>query len=178
GGLFRSTPVELGKRRLNQRSNSSCDAERTRRALANPVGDDVEGARPLGHAGGPDRPREPVFRRGRGAERSPRPSHDAWPVVELPARQALPRDREDEMRLRLVIGVALATAIAATAAAAIAGGRSTAGKGGTMIILANAGPGSPDPQVNYTLAEWAFLIDTHDGLVAFKRVGGAPGTQI
>jgi peptide/nickel transport system substrate-binding protein len=52
-------------------------------------------------------------------------------------------------------------------------------KGGTMITLANAAPsGSPDPQVNYTLQEWQFLIFTHDGLVAFKRVAGAEGTKI
>jgi peptide/nickel transport system substrate-binding protein len=57
---------------------------------------------------------------------------------------------------------------------------STAGnKGGTMITLANAAPaGSPDTQVNYTLQEWQFLIFTHDGLVAFKRVGGKEGTKI
>jgi peptide/nickel transport system substrate-binding protein len=53
------------------------------------------------------------------------------------------------------------------------------GKGGTFRIVANAAPsGSPDPQVNYTLQEWQLLIFTHDGLVAFKRVGGAPGTKI
>jgi peptide/nickel transport system substrate-binding protein len=53
------------------------------------------------------------------------------------------------------------------------------GKGGTMVTLANAAPaGSPDPQVNYTLQEWQFLIFTHDGLVAFKRVGGQEGTKI
>jgi peptide/nickel transport system substrate-binding protein len=52
-------------------------------------------------------------------------------------------------------------------------------KGGTLITLANAAPsGSPDPQVNYTLQEWQFLIITHDGLVGFKRVGGAGGTKI
>src|SRR4029077_3229009 len=60
------------------------------------------------------------------------------------------------------------------------GGTTTAtaagGKGGTMITLANAAPaGSPDPQVNYTLQEWQWLVITHDGLVAFKRVGGAEG---
>jgi peptide/nickel transport system substrate-binding protein len=31
--------------------------------------------------------------------------------------------------------------------------------------------------VNYTLQEWQWLIFTHDGLVAFKRVGGAAGSQ-
>ena len=52
------------------------------------------------------------------------------------------------------------------------------GKGGTFVALANAAPsGSPDSQVNYTLQEWQLLIFTHDGLVAFKRVGGAPGTK-
>ena len=52
-------------------------------------------------------------------------------------------------------------------------------KGGTMILLANAAPsGSPDPQVNYTLQEWQLLIMTHDGLLAFKRVGGKSGTQL
>jgi peptide/nickel transport system substrate-binding protein len=56
----------------------------------------------------------------------------------------------------------------------------TAGaKGGTLITRANAAPaGSPDPQVNYTLQEWQFLLITHDGLVAFKRVGGPEGTKL
>src|SRR5262249_25172003 len=53
------------------------------------------------------------------------------------------------------------------------------GKGGTLILLANAAPsGSPDPQINYTLQEWQLLIDSHDGLVAFKRAGGVEGTKI
>jgi peptide/nickel transport system substrate-binding protein len=51
--------------------------------------------------------------------------------------------------------------------------------GGTLITRANAAPsGSPDPQVNYTLQEWQFLIITHDGLVGFKRVGGPEGTKL
>jgi len=55
---------------------------------------------------------------------------------------------------------------------------SAGGKGGTLLTVANAAPsGSPDPQVNYTLQEWQLLITSHDGLIAFKRVGGAPGTQ-
>ncbi|MGZ6725829.1 MAG: ABC transporter substrate-binding protein [Gaiellaceae bacterium] len=55
----------------------------------------------------------------------------------------------------------------------------TGHKGGTMITVANAAPsGSPDPQVNYTLQEWQLLIITHDGLVAFRRLAGAPGTKI
>ena len=35
-----------------------------------------------------------------------------------------------------------------------------------------------DPAQNYTLEQWQLLIDTHDGLVQFKRVGGTAGTQI
>src|SRR5436190_9410641 len=56
---------------------------------------------------------------------------------------------------------------------------SAGNKGGTMKLVANAAPsGSPDPQVNYTLQEWQLLIFTHDGLVAFKRAGGAEGTKL
>jgi len=67
-----------------------------------------------------------------------------------------------------------------TSASSTAGADTAAGaKGGTLTTLANAAPsGSPDPQVNYTLQEWQFLIITHDGLVGFKRAGGAEGTKI
>jgi peptide/nickel transport system substrate-binding protein len=52
-------------------------------------------------------------------------------------------------------------------------------KGGTLITLASAAPsGSPDPQVNYTLQLWQFLLVTHDPLVGFKRTGGAEGVQL
>ena len=44
--------------------------------------------------------------------------------------------------------------------------------GGTYTILANSAFGVADPAQNYTLQEWQLLIDTHDGLVQFKRVGG------
>ena len=55
----------------------------------------------------------------------------------------------------------------------------TAATGGTLVTLANAAPsGSPDPQVDYTLQEWQFLILTHDGLVGFKRAAGVEGTKI
>ena len=51
-------------------------------------------------------------------------------------------------------------------------------KGGTYTILANSAFGVADPAQNYTLQEWQLLIDTHDGLVQFQRVGGTPGTKI
>jgi peptide/nickel transport system substrate-binding protein len=51
--------------------------------------------------------------------------------------------------------------------------------GGTFLSVAKGAPsGSPDPQINYTLQEWQLLIFSHDGLVAFKRVGGSEGTKL
>jgi peptide/nickel transport system substrate-binding protein len=86
------------------------------------------------------------------------------------------------MRLRWwAIGAVVAAALVGTAAAALGGSSKTArhtGKGGTMLLLATRGPGTGDPQINYTLQEWQLLIFTHDGLTAFKRSGGAAGTQI
>lgn len=54
----------------------------------------------------------------------------------------------------------------------------TAHKGGTYTIVANSAFGVADPAQNYTLQEWQLLIDTHDGLVQFKRVGGSAGTAL
>jgi peptide/nickel transport system substrate-binding protein len=83
-----------------------------------------------------------------------------------------------------------AVAIAALVGAAGCGGSSGssssssssqatgAQKGGTYTILANSAFGVADPAQNYTLQEWQLLIDTHDGLVQFKRVGGAAGTKL
>ena len=51
-------------------------------------------------------------------------------------------------------------------------------KGGTFTILANSSFGVADPAQNYTLEEWQLLINTHDGLTQFKRVGGVEGTKI
>jgi peptide/nickel transport system substrate-binding protein len=51
-------------------------------------------------------------------------------------------------------------------------------KGGTYTILANSAFGVADPAQNYTLQEWQLLIDTHDGLTQFQRVGGVPGTKL
>ena len=57
-------------------------------------------------------------------------------------------------------------------------GATAAHKGGTFTILANSAFGVADPAQNYTLEEWQLLIDTHDGLVGFSKVGGLPGTKI
>src|SRR5689334_11942499 len=58
------------------------------------------------------------------------------------------------------------------------GSAGTPKPGGTYTILASSAFGVADPAQNYTLQEWQLLIDTHDGLVQFKRVGGAAGTQL
>jgi peptide/nickel transport system substrate-binding protein len=55
---------------------------------------------------------------------------------------------------------------------------SQAHKGGVFTILASSGFGVADPAQNYTLEEWQLLIDSHDGLVAFQRVGGVAGTKL
>src|SRR5512140_495374 len=93
------------------------------------------------------------------------------------------------MRARSLI--LLVAALGLTATLAACGGSSKSGKsttsnasaagaaGGTFMAVANKAPsGSPDPQINYTLNEWQLLIFSHDGLVAFKRVGGSGGTEL
>jgi peptide/nickel transport system substrate-binding protein len=56
---------------------------------------------------------------------------------------------------------------------------SSGGQGGTLNTVAKGAPsGSPDPQINYTLQEWQWLIFTHDGLLAFKRTSGKEGTKL
>ena len=84
-------------------------------------------------------------------------------------------------------GTALAVA-AVVGAAGCGGGSSSSStsssqssaphKGGTLTILASSAFGTADPAQNYTLEEWQLLIDTHDGLVQFKRVGGTAGTRL
>ncbi|MGE5286440.1 MAG: ABC transporter substrate-binding protein [Micromonosporaceae bacterium] len=90
-------------------------------------------------------------------------------------------------RYRRWVPGSAALAVLALAAAACGGSGSPSGsgssaaaghKGGTFTILANSAFGVADPAQNYTLEEWQLLIDTHDGLVQFQRVGGTPGTKI
>jgi peptide/nickel transport system substrate-binding protein len=96
------------------------------------------------------------------------------------------------MRALLSRTARLALPVAALALLAGCGGSSSSGgsggsstgsagtpkPGGTYTILASSAFGVADPAQNYTLQEWQLLIDTHDGLVQFKRVGGAPGTEL
>jgi peptide/nickel transport system substrate-binding protein len=97
--------------------------------------------------------------------------------------------RDNRCAFSRVTTIAVAVAVVAAGCGAGSNSRSAetssnastpaGNSGGTLITLANAAPsGSPDPQVNYTLQEWQFLMITHDGLVAFKRVGGRGGTKL
>src|SRR5260370_42232088 len=78
-----------------------------------------------------------------------------------------------------------ALAVLALALASCGGGSSssssapttTAHAGGVYTILANSAFGVADPAQNYTLEEGQLLIDTHDGLVGFAKVGRGPRTQ-
>ena len=91
--------------------------------------------------------------------------------------------------LRRAVRLSLPVAALALAAGCGGGGASstpssggaaagTPQTGGTLTILASSAFGVADPAQNYTLQEWQLLIDTHDGLVQFKRVGGTQGTQL
>jgi peptide/nickel transport system substrate-binding protein len=82
-------------------------------------------------------------------------------------------------------GLAALTVLAVTAAGCGTSSspttKTTAGTGhagGVFTILANSAFGVADPAQNYTLEEWQLLIDTHDGLTTFAKVGGIAGTKI
>ena len=85
-------------------------------------------------------------------------------------------------------GIAVLSVLAVAAAGCGSSGSSSpsapssapaaAHKGGTLTILANPNFGVADPAQNYTLQEWQLLIDTHDGLTQFNRVGGVAGTKL
>ena len=47
-----------------------------------------------------------------------------------------------------------------------------------MKLLASTAGGTLDPQVNYTLQYWQLYQATYDGLVTFRKVGGAHSFDI
>ena len=49
---------------------------------------------------------------------------------------------------------------------------------GTLHLLASAGAGSIDPQINYTGQYWTLFTVVYDGLVAFRRVPGPAGLAL
>ncbi len=100
----------------------------------------------------------------------------------------LPASAPISARRRWYAGTAALAALALAAAGCSSGSPSSSAsasssaqaghKGGTFTILANSAFGVADPAQNYTLEEWQLLIDTHDGLTSFAKVGGVPGTKI
>src|SRR5881227_4139109 len=100
----------------------------------------------------------------------------------------LPAFTPKSTRRRWYAGTAALAALALAAAGCSSGSPSSSAsasspaqaghKGGTFTILANSAFGVADPAQNYTLEEWQLLIDTHDGLVSFAKVGGVAGTKI
>lgn len=51
-------------------------------------------------------------------------------------------------------------------------------RGGTLRLLAEAGAGTIDPQINYEAEFWQVFVVAYDGLVAFRKTGGSAGEQI
>jgi len=54
-------------------------------------------------------------------------------------------------------------------------GAATSHRGGTLQLIGDHAPDSIDPAVAYDVVSWSSLILVYDGLVGFKRVGGADG---
>jgi peptide/nickel transport system substrate-binding protein len=109
-------------------------------------------------------------------------------MLPIPIISAISDTRYKRLTARILrgSGVAALTAIALTVAGCGSAGSGPGQPaksqkprfGGTYTILANTGFGVADPAQNYTAQEWQLLIDTHDGLVQFKRVGGSAGNTI
>jgi peptide/nickel transport system substrate-binding protein len=89
--------------------------------------------------------------------------------------------RRHPFRWGAAMAAALALAAAGCGGSSASSGSGASGSphaGGVFTILANSNFGTADPAVNYTLQEWQLLINTGDGLTAFARVPGVPGTKI
>jgi peptide/nickel transport system substrate-binding protein len=100
------------------------------------------------------------------------------PTTSNPARPRHPYRWGTGAALALALAAAGCGGSSASSPSGNSSSATTAHKGGTFTILANSAFGVADPAQNYTLQEWQLLIDTHDGLVQFQRVGGAAGTKL
>lgn len=77
----------------------------------------------------------------------------------------------------LLRGVAVA-ALCASLQPALAQEANDPHRGGTMKLVAVASEGTLDPQINYTARYWQLYSFLYDGLVTFKKVGGAESTTV
>ncbi|HEY5986691.1 MAG TPA: ABC transporter substrate-binding protein, partial [Streptosporangiaceae bacterium] len=103
---------------------------------------------------------------------------------QIPTMRAITARPRARHLYRWTTGAVLALALAAVGCgsssnnAPAKSNQPAAHKGGTFTILANSNFGTADPAQNYTLEQWMLLIDTHDGLMQFARVGGVAGTKL
>ena len=95
-------------------------------------------------------------------------------------------DAEQAERIKTVSVGGTPTALTARAGSVwISVAASVGQRGGTLKLVGSAetffgsaGAAALDPAVAYSLSGWMILTLTNDGLVEFKRVGGADGTTI
>jgi peptide/nickel transport system substrate-binding protein len=72
----------------------------------------------------------------------------------------------------------IACALLALIATAATSAAPASHRGGTLKLLAKAAGGTLDPQVNYTLEYWQLYQAAYDGLLAFKKAGGAAAFDV
>ncbi len=80
--------------------------------------------------------------------------------------------------LGLLMAVVGATLSAATSALAQSPAANDPHRGGKLRLLATAGAGTIDPQINYTLQFAQIYQGVYDGLLAFKKASGAEAFAI
>ena len=85
--------------------------------------------------------------------------------------------------IRSICTLAVVAAVTAALGSTGAAERGRAGvavdhRGGTLELLAAAAAGTIDPHVNYTYQYWQLYQAAYDGLLAFRKAGGAAGVQV
>src|ERR1700690_3734565 len=78
------------------------------------------------------------------------------------------------MRAALMVGMAAMSGVLASPRANAAEPH----MGGTLRLLATAGQGTLDPQINYTAQYWELYQHMYDGLLAYRKVGGPDSFKI
>jgi len=82
-------------------------------------------------------------------------------------------------RTRACLGIVAALGIlVAHAAPATAQNASKGKRGGTMRFVAEAGGGTLDPHVNYTMQYFQLNYALYDGLLAFRKADGKAGNEV
>lgn len=50
--------------------------------------------------------------------------------------------------------------------------------GNTLVVLSSSAPDSLDPGMSYTALSWQMMFNVYDGLLTYKKAGGAAGNQL